>query len=82
MDDSSNIKKFDFDSWFTGTFSTNDGIFIGRGVSDQNLIRLSTITKEMSKDIKNNMAYYITEGYATLLKVIDFVSKEEEQDEK
>ena len=82
VDDAAKIKQYAFESWFTGTFSTNDGIFIGRGVSDQNLIRLSTITKEMSKDIKNNMAYYITEGYATLLKVIDFVSKEEEQDEK
>ncbi len=82
VDDAAKIKQYAFESWFTGTFSSNDGIFIGRGVSDQNVLRLSTITKEMSKDIKNNMAYYISEGYATLLKVIDFVSKEEEQDEK
>jgi len=82
VDDASKIKQYAFESWFNGTFSTNDGIFIGRGISDQNLLHLSTVTREMSKDIKNDMAYLINEGYTTLFKTIDFISEEGEVDEK
>ena len=82
VDDASKIKQYAFESWFNGTFSTNDGIFIGRGISDQNLLHLTTVTREMSKDIKNDMAYLINEGYTTLFKTIDFISEEGEVDEK
>ena len=82
VDDASKIKQYAFETWFNGTFSINDGIFIGRGVSDQNLLHLSTVTREMSKDIKNDMAYLISEGYATLFKTIDFISEEGDSFEK
>ncbi len=76
IDDVSKLKQFAYEPWFSGTFTTNDGIFIGRGISDQNILHLSTITREMTKDIKNDMAYQVVEGFATLCKVIDFISEE------
>ena len=78
VDEASKIKQYNYDNWFTGTFNIGNGIWIGRGVSDQNLLQLSSITKEMTKNIKNDMGYAIIDNLGTLIKLIDFISKEEE----
>ena len=82
VDDASKIKQFSFETWFNGFFSVNDGIWIGRGIADQNLLHLSTVNKEMMKDYKNDMAYLITENVGVLVKVIDFTLSKEEENEK
>ena len=74
------IKKFAFEAWFTAIFNVNYGIWVGRGLSDQNLIHISNINREMSKDYKNYMGYVINEGYATLVKLLDFINTEEQGD--
>lgn len=76
VDDAPKIKLFAFESWFTSFFVINEGIWVGRGIADQNLFRMSSIRKEMTKDYKNNMGFVITEGLATLCKLIDFETKE------
>lgn len=78
VDDYSKIKSFAFESWFTDIFTVNDGLWVGRGISDQNLFRLSTVNKEMTKDIKNNMGYLVHENIGSLVKLIDFVTSDEE----
>ena len=78
IDDVAKFKQYAYETWFTSVFVTNSGIFIGRGISDQSLLHLTTVTRDMTKDIKNAMAYLITEGYATLFKTIDFISSDEE----
>ena len=78
VDDFPKIKALGFEPWFNGTFSTNDGIWIGRGVTDQGLLRVSSITKEMTKNIKNNMGYVVNENLATLCQYIDFISKDDD----
>ena len=74
------IKKFAFEAWFTALFNINYGIWIGRGLSDQNLFHISNISREMSKDYKNYMGYVVNEGYATLVKLLDFINTEEQGD--
>ena len=66
-------------SWFTSIFSLNNGIWIGRGITDQNLLRLTSVTKDMTKDYKNDMGYLIEEGLPSLCKFIDFVSDGREE---
>ena len=74
VDDFQKIKSFVFDSWFSSIFSVNYGIFIGRGIADQNLLHLSTITKEMTREYKNDFGYLVSESVGVLVKFIDFVS--------
>ena len=78
VDDVSKFKQYAYEAWFTSTFTTSSGIFIGRGITDQNLLHLTTVNKDMTKDIKNDMAYLVTEGYTTLCKIIDFITEESE----
>lgn len=77
VDDAAKIKNYTYESWFTSIFNTNDGIWIGRGISDQNILHLSNISRDMTKEIKNNMGYLVTEGSAILCKLIDFITKED-----
>ena len=76
VDDVSKIKQFSFEAWFNGFFIVNNGIWIGRGIADQNLLRVSNINKQMLVDITNDMGYLITDGSASLCKLINFTRKE------
>ena len=78
VDDAPKIKSVTFESWFSSITNLSDGVWIGRGLSDQNLLRLSNINREMTKDIKNDMGYLITDGIAELVRFIDFITKEGE----
>ena len=75
------IKKYSFESWFTNIFNVNYGLWIGRGISDQNLLHLASVTRDMTVDYKNCMGYVVNEGYASLVKFIDFVSDDYSEDE-
>ena len=77
IDDANKIKGYQFESWFSSNFSTSDGIWIGKGISNQSLLRLSTITREMTRECRNDMGYVVSEGSGTLVRFIDFVTKDD-----
>ena len=60
IDDYNKIKGYAFESWFTEIFTVNVGLWICRVISAQNLFTLSTVNKEMTKNVKNNMGYLIS----------------------
>ena len=76
VDDATKIKAYAFESWFTSVFSTRDGIWIGKGITEQSVFRLSNTNREMMKEIKNDMGYFIYEGSGTLCRLIDFITQE------
>lgn len=78
-EDYNKIKNYCFESWFTSIFNLNNGIWIGRGITDQNLLRLTSVSKEMTKDYKNDMGYLVDDGMALLCKLIDFISDDVEE---
>ncbi len=78
IDAATKIKPYVFETWFTSIFSINDGIWIGRGIADQSLLHLSTITRDMTKEYKTNMGYVISENSGVLCKMIDFITDNEE----
>ena len=81
VDAGNKLKQYSFEGWFTSVLTVNDGIWIGRGISDQGIIRLSTISKDMTKEIKNDVGYYVSEGSSTLCKFIDFVTEGDSNEE-
>ena len=72
----SKLKTLAFETFFQGVFSVGDGLFIGKGAQDQNLLKISNMNKDMLKDYKNDFGFCISENYATLIKVIDYVGGE------
>jgi len=81
VDDAAKLKQLEFESWFRGTFSVNDGIWIGRGITDQSLLHVSSLTKEMTLNYKNDKGYLVSENQAILVKWIDFITSKEEKNE-
>ena len=81
VDDASKLKDYTFDDWFTSIFTVNDGIWIGKGMSDQNILRISSITKDMMENIKNDMGYMVSENMGMLCRFIDFVTKDSEEED-
>lgn len=81
IEESNKIKSYAYDSWFTTLMGNNEGIWIGRGVSEQSILKISTYNKELSKEIKNDMGYYVTDGQPTKIKLIDFISKDEDDND-
>ena len=71
VDDAVKIKNYSYENWFTTLFSATDGIWIGKGVSDQSLFQMNTFDKTFQTEIANNMGYIISEGYFSLVKFIE-----------
>ena len=80
VDDYKKIKKSEYESWYRNMQNDTDGIWIGTGLYDQNLFKLSKLTKEMGNTYKNNFAYVITDGRADLIKTIELEEYREQGD--
>ena len=70
-----------FDNWYA-KFDTSEGLYVGNGVADQGVLRISTITREMSDPIPPNYGYYICEGMHYVVKLIEFEKIEVDQDDE
>ena len=75
VDDVTKIKKYAFETWFKDISNTNSGIWIGRGISDQSLLHVSNMKREMLADIKDDMGYVIEDGATIFTKFIDFITE-------
>ena len=67
-----NLKKLNFESWFSNNFNTSDGLYIGTGVGDQTVLRISNYNNELVKSYKNNIGFHVTEGSYKVVKLIEF----------
>lgn len=77
VDDGNKLKKYAYEAWFTSIFTNTEGIWIGKGIIDQGIYQISSMDRELQKDIKNNMGYIVSEGYPYLLKFIEFGKEED-----
>ena len=82
VDDALKLKGFAFESWYTQTFNPTSGFWIGKGVSEQSVLRVGQMNREMQKDYKNDMGYFFQDGSISLVKYIDFFPKEGEENGK
>lgn len=83
-DGAKNLKNLDFDTWYSKIKNNTDGIWIGKGFSEQQVFRISKITKEMSLNYTNNYGFYLNEGSADLVKLIEFnnlIGEEEDEND-
>ena len=84
-DSNQSIKRLEQESWYSSVRSNIEGIWIGKGFSEQQVFRVNKVTKEMSANIKNNYGFCIRENEAELLKLLEFdntLTKKDEEDEE
>ena len=76
FDDFNKIKTYQYEDWFKNCFTISEGIWIGKGISEQSLFKLSSLNRELNETIDNKMGYVISESTPSQAKLIDFISQE------
>ena len=71
------LKTYNMEIWFKNVFNTSSGLWIGRGLAEQSLFRISALNKEMMANYNNDMGFVINDNLATLSKLIDFITQED-----
>ena len=79
-DSGKNLKAIELEPWYTKVKNNSDGIWIGKGITDQQVFRISKITKEMQLNYTNNFAYCIIENDAILVKLVQSDNIREDED--
>ena len=80
-DEVSKVKDLSYESWFSG-IDISQGVYIGPGVDEQNLLKISNYTRELSVQLPRNYGYYIAEGSYYVIKLIEFERVEESEDDE
>ena len=70
IDIPSAFKKYEFDEWFKNAANTNDGIWIGGGVTQQFLIKL-TLQLTSFSNITNEFGVYVKNGMPVIIKMVN-----------
>ncbi|MBQ2872657.1 MAG: type VII secretion protein EssC [Bacilli bacterium] len=66
----SGFKKFEYEEWYKNCFDTDDGIWIGAGVTQQYVIKLLIQPSKLS-NIDNEYGIVVKNGMPTLIKLIN-----------
>ena len=80
-DDVLKLKKYSFEKWYTDNFYTTEGIYVGKGVTDQTTLKISNYNPELMKPYKNNIGFHIVEGSYKIVKLIEFERNGDDKDE-
>ena len=75
-DSISKIKSYEYEDFYRNTVQPIYGVWIGSGITDQYTIKCSTYNRETRAQIANDFGYNVNKGNATLIKLLDFYTKE------
>ncbi len=71
IDTSYKIKKFVFESWYTNNIVNADGIWLGNGVFDQTIIKMSELSAKYKEKVNDDYAWIFKNGNGSLIKIIN-----------
>ncbi len=70
------LNGFNFESWYKKQITGSDGLWIGDGVTDQYVLKVSKITSDLYLEVGCEYGYIFTRNRSTLIKLLS--SKEDE----
>ncbi len=78
-DNSFKLKKYLFEPWYTELVININGIWIGNGIMEQNIIRISELTKQYRERIDANYAWVIKNGMGVITKIYNCAGDDNEK---
>ena len=81
VDEASKLGEHNYDNWFK-FIDTSQGLYIGVGVEEQNILRVTAYGRELSERLPANYGFYIQEGGFSIIKLIEFERMEENDDDE
>ena len=73
----SKIKNYEYDDFYRENVQPIYGIWVGSGITEQFTLKSSTYNRETRSQIESDFGYNVNRGVATLIKLLDFYSKDE-----
>ena len=70
IDTNDNLKKYQYDEWYKSNVKTNNGIWVGNGIAEQNVIKLSKMSRDLYAIVGNDFGYVVNEGVHELIKLV------------
>ena len=64
------FKKYEYDDWYKSNFDTSNGIWIGPGVGQQFVIKVTTQLSSYS-NITKEYGVFVKNGAASIIKLIN-----------
>ena len=74
-----NLSSISYEEWFTKQVSLSNSIWIGNGVSEQYILKINKISRDMYSEIGDDFGYVIKDGKAKLIKVLNSIYKIKEE---
>ena len=74
-DSVSKIKAIEYEDFYRANVQAINAIWAGSGITEQFTIKSSTYNKETRSQIANDFGYNVRRGNCTLIKMLDFYSK-------
>ena len=81
FEESGKAKDLMYETWFASV-DTSEGVYIGPGVEDQNILKIGNYSRELSNKFPKNYGFYIAEGSYHIIKTIEFERIEESEDDE
>ena len=78
-DDVNKFKSFVFETWYTSNINSSEGIWIGAGLGDQSVLKISNYSNELTKDFDKNIGFHIHDGIYDVIKLLEFERKDEDE---
>jgi len=82
VDEGVKLKGYAFEAWMKQINLGGEGIWVGTGLGDQTLFKISGFNKAFSLPYPNNMAFHIIDGSAEIFKVVDLYSSDNDEDDE
>ncbi|MBR4694168.1 MAG: type VII secretion protein EssC [Bacilli bacterium] len=79
-DGARNLRTIDMDRWYSLIRLNTDGIWVGKGLADTQVFRVTPIPREASLRINDTFGFNIFEQGATVVKLLSFYAKAEEEE--
>ena len=70
IDNNDSMNGHIYDSWYTNYVDNNNGIWVGNGIENQNIISYKFSIEGLENNCGNSFGYVINDGKPTLLKLI------------
>ena len=77
VDSIDKFKTYEYESWYKTFVGNSNGIWVGNGIAEQFLIRLSKTPRSLRDEIGNNFGYFVDNNLPFLIKLLDFNNKKQ-----
>lgn len=64
------FKKIEYDNWYKAIVKSNQGIWLGNGITEQYTIKTSKITRELQQELEPGFGYVVKRGMPILTKFL------------